>query len=376
MKKYKVLISLVLMALFLISSTFGTMNESDNIESQENLNIQYEKATVKHVEKAIDEYGQGYQAVTLVMDSGELKDKVVVVDNYLPQNLAYRIEVDTGDRVIVAIDNTGLNEQLYISDFYRNHVLLYLVIAFLVLLLIIGKTKGLKSMITITLTMVLVFKVLIPGILSGQNPLFLSIGISAIITMITICIVSGLNTKSLAAIIGTVSGVIIAALISIIIGNMITITGMMPDEAAKLLFLPNDIAANFKNLLFSGIIIGALGAVMDIAMSIASAIYEIYLANKNQSKKTLFKAGMAVGHDIMGTMSNTLILAYTGSSIPLLLLLSASGEKFLSITNMDIVATEIIRSLAGSIGLILTIPITAYVSVLLLKQSTILNKKG
>lgn len=363
MKKNRITMMVFILIVLMIVPTFSAQGHSED-----SLDIQYEKATVKNVETSVDEYGQAFQAVTVKMVSGSLKDKTFLIENYLPQNLAYRIEVEEGDRVIIAIDNSGLEEQLYISDFYRNHVLLYLVIAFLLLLIVIGRLKGLKSIITISLTMALVFKILIPGILSGQNPLVLSIGISAVITMITICIVSDINKKSFAAIIGTVSGVIIAAIISIVVGNTITITGMMPDEAAKLLFLPNDIAMNYKNLLFSGIIIGALGAVMDIAMSIASSIQEIYLANPNQSKKSLFKAGMAVGHDIMGTMSNTLILAYAGSSLPLLLLLSASGESFLSITNMDIVATEIIRSLAGSIGLILTIPITAYISVLLLKK--------
>jgi len=103
-------------------------------------------------------------------------------------------------------------------------------------------------------------------------------------------------------------------------------------------------------------------------MSIASAIKEIHKANPNIDHNSLLKAGMAVGHDIMGTMANTLILAYTGSSIPLLLILNASGEGFASIVNTDIIATEIVRSLAGSIGLIVTIPITAFISVLLIKR--------
>ncbi len=102
-------------------------------------------------------------------------------------------------------------------------------------------------------------------------------------------------------------------------------------------------------------------------MSIASAIQEIYMADKSQNRRTLFSSGMAVGHDIMGTMSNTLILAYTGSSIPLLLILMSYDTPLKSIANMDIVATEIVRALAGSIGLVITIPVTAFISVFLLK---------
>lgn len=351
-------------------SNNAVMNNENAGQMEQVSEITYEQAKVLDVVDfaAPDEFSEGFQEVTLEIISGEYAGEVFLIENHLPKNLAYRIEVGKGDKIIVAIDDMGSEKQIYISDYYRNNVLIVLVFIFLGLLIIIGKYKGFKSVITISLTMFLIFRVLIPGILAGYNSLVLSIIISAVITILTIFIVSGLNKKSLAAIIGTVCGVVIAGIISVIVGNTIEITGMMPDEAAMLQYLPNAIGLNYKNLLFSGILLGALGAVMDVAMSIASSIKEIYNANALIESKSLFKAGMAVGHDIMGTMANTLILAYTGSSIPLLLILNASGESFSSIVNMDIVATEVVRSLAGSIGLIVTIPITAFISVMFLKK--------
>lgn len=351
-------------------SNNAVMNNENAGQMEQVSEITYEQAKVLDVVDfaAPDEFSEGFQEVTLEIISGEYAGEVFLIENHLPKNLAYRIEVGKGDKIIVAIDDMGSEKQIYISDYYRNNVLIVLVFIFLGLLIIIGKYKGFKSVITISLTMFLIFRVLIPGILAGYNSLVLSIIISAVITILTIFIVSGLNKKSLAAIIGTVCGVVIAGIISVIVGNTIEITGMMPDEAAMLQYLPNAIGLNYKNLLFSGILLGALGAVMDVAMSIASSIKEIYNANPLIESKSLFKAGMAVGHDIMGTMANTLILAYTGSSIPLLLILNASGESFSSIVNMDIVATEVVRSLAGSIGLIVTIPITAFISVIFLKK--------
>lgn len=378
MKRKVFLITLLIILILTVSLSFSEdlsnksiANNENVLEDQHESNISYEKAKVLDVIDfaAPDEFGQGFQEVTLEITSGDYTGEVFVIENHLPKNLAYRIEVATGDRIIVAIDEMGQEKQIYISDYYRNNILTILVFIFLALLIIIGKFKGFKSVITISLTMFLIFKVLIPGILDGYNSLVLSIVISAVITIVTIFIVSGFNKKSLAAIIGTVSGVVIAGVISVIVGNTIEITGMMPDEAAMLQYLPNAISLNYKNLLFSGILLGALGAVMDVAMSIASSINEIYNAKVSIEPKHLFKAGMAVGHDIMGTMANTLILAYTGSSIPLLLILNASGESFSSIVNMDIVATEVVRSLAGSIGLIVTIPITAFISVIFLKKS-------
>ncbi|HKL41358.1 MAG TPA: YibE/F family protein [Clostridia bacterium] len=377
MNKKRIFIVFILIILtmtlgFAESIPENTGMNNENIENNEQAyEISYERAKVLEVIDfaAPDEFGEGFQEVTLKITSGEYAGEVFLIENHLPKNLAYRIEVAPGDNIIIAIDEIGNEKQIYISDYYRNNVLIILVFVFLGLLIIIGKYKGFKSVITISLTMFLIFKVLIPGILNGYNSLALSISISSVITILTIVIVSGFNKKSLAAIIGTVSGVVIAGGISIIVGNTIEITGMMPDEAAMLQYLPNAISLNYKNLLFSGILLGALGAVMDVAMSIASSINEIYNANSAIESKTLFKAGMAVGHDIMGTMANTLILAYTGSSIPLLLILNASGESFTSIVNMDIVATEVVRSLAGSIGLIVTIPITAIISVIFLKSN-------
>ena len=139
-------------------------------------------------------------------------------------------------------------------------------------------------------------------------------------------------------------------------------------EAMMLAYIPQEVNFDFRSLLFSGIILGSLGAVMDVGMSISSAIEEIYNANSNITRKDLFTSGMNVGKDIMGTMTNTLILAYTGSSIPILLLFMAYETSMIKILNLDIIATEVIRSLAGSIGLVLTIPLTAFIASVLIKK--------
>jgi uncharacterized membrane protein len=135
-----------------------------------------------------------------------------------------------------------------------------------------------------------------------------------------------------------------------------------------LTYIPQAVTFDFKGLLFSGIILGSLGAVMDIGMSIASSIEEIHRVNPSLTRKELFSSGMNVGQDVMGTMTNTLILAYTGSSIPLLLLFMAYETSFVKILNLDIIATEVIRSLTGSIGLVVAIPITALASSFFIKK--------
>ena len=135
-----------------------------------------------------------------------------------------------------------------------------------------------------------------------------------------------------------------------------------------LLYLPNNLTLEPKELLFAGIIWGSLGAVMDVGMSISSAIYELSINNKDLSFKELLNSGMNVGKDIMSTMSNTLILAYLGSALPLILLMMIFNQSNYKIINLDVIATEIVRSISGSIGLLFTIPITAILASYFMQQ--------
>jgi len=309
-----------------------------------------------------------FQNVKIRITSGKYKDEVLDIENVLPENLAYRIFVEKGDKIVVMIEENESGYQVYVADYSRMDYIKYLTILFVVLILIIGKMKGLKSIISLTLTIGSVFYILLPQILKGANPIPISILISIGVTIITIFLVSGINSKGIAAIVGTSAGVIIAGLISYYVGYKIHLTGLSAEEATMLMYIPQNITFNFKNLLFSGIILGALGAIMDVSMSISSSIEEIHNANNSFTTKELFKSGMNVGKDVMGTMTNTLILAYTGASIPLLLLFMAYETSLVKVLNLDIIATEIIRSLSGSIGLVLTIPITAFVASVLIKK--------
>ena len=201
---------------------------------------------------------------------------------------------------------------------------------------------------------------MLPLFLQEYNPIWVTVISAIFIVITTFFIIAGINTKSISAIIGTTGGVLIAGALAYTIGSAANLTGLSSEEANMLIFIPQNIEFNFRGLLFAGIIIGALGAVMDVAMSVASSMHEIREINPEIDSYNLMKSGMNVGRDIMGTMSNTLILAYTGSSIPLLLVFIAYEASMVKILNMDLIATEIVRSLVGSIGLILTIPITSF----------------
>ncbi len=156
---------------------------------------------------------------------------------------------------------------------------------------------------------------------------------------------------------GTVFGVIAAGLLALWIGELSYLTGFSSEEAQMLFYMGK--AINIRGLLFAGIIIGSLGAVTDVGMSIASAVSEIRDAQKRARPAHLTAAGLNVGRDIMGTMANTLLLAYVGGAFPLLLVLTGYEMPWLRIANMDVIATEFVRGMAGSIGLIISVPVTA-----------------
>lgn len=188
----------------------------------------------------------------------------------------------------------------------------------------------------------------------------MSLIVCVVVTLFTFVIVGGINRKTFSAIIGTIGGVLIAGIVSVIFSRFANLTGLGFEEAQMLLNIPQEVELDFKGLLFAGIIIGALGAVMDVSMSISSSMFEIIQAKPDISDRQLIKSGMNVGKDIMGTMANTLILAYISTSIPLFLLYFAHNISTVKLINLDIVASEIIRSVAGSIGLFITVPITAF----------------
>lgn len=313
------------------------------------------------------------QYVEVKIINGPYKGKVVTAEYALSLAFTEKQQntlLKVGDEVLLTmeLDDTGNIVSAYIYNVARDKSLLLLVILFAVVILAIGRMKGLRTLITLVLTVLAIFYVLLPLILKGFDPIFISVWVCMAITAVTLLLVSGYNRKSLSALIGTTGGVIAAGTIAKIIGNMAKLTGLGDEESMMLLYIPQKIEFDYKGLLFAGIIIGALGAAMDVGLSLTSAMFELKEQNPKIKRGAHIKAGMNIGRDMMATMSNTLILAYVGGSLPLLLLLMAYQMPFLEMINQDGLASEIIRSLAGSVGLILTIPITAVVAAFLCEK--------
>ncbi|MGI6366601.1 MAG: YibE/F family protein [Bacillota bacterium] len=310
----------------------------------------------------------GRQMLTVEILTGKFRGHVEEIENTFTGNPYRDLEVKAGDQVLLLLElDQGRLQNVHLDGIARDRYIYILTAAFIFTVVLIARTKGVKAVLTLVLMAFVILRWLLPLILQGHNPLLLTVLFTSLITLFTSVIISGINTKTAAAILGTIGGVLAAGLVAWIFGSAAQITGIS-EEAQMLYYADLDANIDVRGLLFSGIIIGALGAVMDVAMSISSAIAEVKLANPLLTFKGLFKAGYNVGKDVMGTMVNTLILAYAGGSLPLLLLFMANNLEYMSIINMDLVATEVIRSLAGSFGLLIAVPLTAVAASLFMSK--------
>ncbi|WP_434283906.1 YibE/F family protein [Clostridium botulinum] len=316
---------------------------------------------ITEVENKEGEKGQlSRSKVKVKILNGKYKDKVIDMDNLVSDKTYHETYAKKGNEVLINIeeDDKGNIKKAYIYEVVRYKYLKGIIILFLVLLSLLGGMQGIRSVLALLITTYAVLKVLIPLIMVGFNPILVSIIICIGVSILNLLIISGKNKKSYAAIIGTLGGIMVAGIIALISSNILQVIGLTDEEAQMLIYITGNPKFNFRGLLFSGILMGALGAVMDISMSIASSMKEVKINNPGISKKQLVKAGFNVGKDIMGTMANTLILAYAGGAMYTLLLISSYKLPFERMLNQDVMAAEIIQALCGSIGLIFTIPIT------------------
>ncbi|MBS4054492.1 MAG: YibE/F family protein [Thermaerobacter sp.] len=323
-------------------------------------------------EGGVDEFGfplRSFRA-ELELVSGRFRGQVVEITHVLTGTPAYDIVIEEGDRVLVGVETVeGELQEVVIADYERDRSLYALTLLFAGMLVGLGGKKGLKSLLSLIVIGILILYVFVPFLLRGASPIVLSVAVSAMATIFTILLVGGVNRKSAAAILGTLGGVSVAGALAIVVGGATHASGLSGQEAQMLMFIPQGISFDFRALLMASIIIGALGAVMDIGMSISSAMTEIRRADPTLSRRALFWSGMNVGRDVMGTMANTLILAYTGGSLALLLLVTAYEVPFVRLINMDSIASEVLRALAGSVGLVAAIPVTALAAAWLMRPT-------
>lgn len=303
---------------------------------------------------------------TIVFDakvlSGEIKGQIIraeqqVYDNYYPQ----QEPVETGDRVLVYEKPYDEGSDWAMLEYVRSHMLLALGIVFVLAVLAFGRFKGLNAIISLGFTVLAIFMVFVPAVLSGHNIYLWSIVTCIYIIIMTMLFINGADKKSFAAGMGCFGGVVMAGILTVIMDKALNLTGMVSEDTLYLQMLPIDSVIDLKGIIFAAIIIGALGAVMDVGMDIASALNELRSNLPDVSSKQLISSGFNIGRDVMGTMSNTLVLAYIGSSLSTTLLFVAYNVTFLELMNMELIVVELLQAIVGSMGILLSIPFTTFI---------------
>lgn len=302
----------------------------------------------------------GYQKVIAKVTEGQYKDNTYEIKNNISRLYNYKVEEGTKVVLILYKQNNG-NMIWDVYGYDRSSMIYVLAGIFIIVVIIIGGVKGIKSLVSLMFTLVTVIFLMLPLMFRGVEPMLAAVVSATLSIIVTLSLVSGINKKTVTAIIGTISGVVISGIIAYIFGELTYSSGMTMNDTESLIYIAEGTNLKVKGIMFAGILIASLGAVMDVAMSISSSLFEIYEVNKNIKQIDLFKSSMNIGKDIIGTMTNTLILAFAGGSITTLILIFAANMPYNKFINLEVLAIEIIQGLAGSIGIVLSVPITAAV---------------
>ena len=350
------------------------INKNKPINSDADVKTTYEVAKVVEVisdnttvDKKNDNIKKGSMELKIKILSGTYKGKEYTITNYM--SAMYNIDVDKGDKISVRIDlrNDGKLD-IAVYNYYRVGTVLLVMGMFALILVLIGGKKGFKALIGLVFTLVNIVYILLPLTLKGFSPVGVTFGVVLISTIVSFILLDGLSKKSIIATIGTLCGIAIGTLFALVAAKIMCVTTYQMEEAESLLLAMTTTKLHARNLLLCGIIISCMGAVMDVAMSISSAIEELVKVNDKLSIKDLYKSGMNIGRDAMGTMANTLVLAFAGNSLNMLVLIYSYGVSFTQLINTDFIAIEIIKAISGSIGIIVSVPVVAIVASYMVKN--------
>lgn len=359
------------------TSTTETAENSKEVVVEEN-KIFYVKAKVieagETTKKTVGDIEDTVQSVKIEILDGEYETKEFTTDFILSYDIEGKIlayELKKGDTVTVqlSVDANG-KVSPSIEGIVRSNYIYIMVAIFLLSIILVGGKKGIKAIVGLIITILAVWFILIKLIFVGYDAILMSIVTCAVIIVLTFIVIGGINKKVVTAAIGTLGGVVSAGIVAAIFSHLEELSGACED-AIQLSMNMQTATFNFRDLIFAGIVISALGACMDVGMSIASSLDEIKNKTKDISWKELFKSGMNIGRDVIGTMTNTLILAYVGGALKLILLFMACNMPITEILNKETIVEEIISAIAGSMGVVYTIPITAFVYAFLNRKKTI-----
>ncbi len=358
----------ILISIFIFGSLSGIVFAQNDVIQDKITTV---KARVLEVEKQEIKTVPGtdvtsnYQTLSVEILEGENSGKIVTVNNdYL--------SLKKGETFYLMVTTRGDGSGTFyaVSDPYRLPTLLFFTILFVVLVIIFGGIQGIRGLLSFAISIFAILYLLLPGILNGFSPILISLGVAGIIVIAGSYITHGFNKTTTSAVLGMIATLIITGIIGYIGVHSARLSGFATEESTYL-NIDTRGSIDFLGLLFGGIIIGLLGVLYDISIGQAISVEELHSVGKHLSRKMIYKRATRIGKEHIGALINTLAIAYVGVTLPLLLIYVKSSTSPIGIVlNKEIFATEIMRALIGSIGLVLAVPITTFISVYLLVKLT------
>ncbi|MBI9063840.1 MAG: YibE/F family protein [Marinilabiliaceae bacterium] len=305
----------------------------------------------------------GEQRLRVKILEGDFKGDIVTATNHLMGRMEFDKIFKAGDKVLVVLNKDETLKEIInasVVDHYRINTELILLGLFILLLIAFGGWTGVKALFSFVFTGLVIWKILIPGFLKGYNPILISLIAVIFLTAVIIFLVGGFSKKGCVAFLGAISGVVITGILSITFGNAFYIHGAVKPFSETLLY-SGFAHLKLTDIFYAGIFLSSSGAVMDIAMDISASQHELHKNNPEMKTRSIIKSGFAVGKSVVGTMTTTLLLAYSGGFTALLMVFMAQGTPFINIVNMNYVSAEFLHTMVGSFGLVLVAPFTAII---------------
>ncbi len=303
----------------------------------------------------------GEQEVIVELLEGDKKGEQVSIDNYLTQ--IHNIRVSNNQKVIVCADIPENADAYYTIFNYDRTFPLYLLIAFFAFaVILVGRRKGVRALLGVAFTLFTVVVFLAQAIFHGFDPIAVTLLTVLISTGATLLLLNGFSRRTAVGAISTFAGVCVTGMIFCVAAWGLHLSGYNSDTAEELLLVRDATGLAIRPLLLAGVLISSLGAVMDVAVSLAAALEELKLVNPDINRKQLISSGFNIGKDMIGTMSNTLILAFAGTALNTMICLLAYGYQFRQLFSSDYLAIELTQGLCATIGVVLTVPIATGVA--------------
>lgn len=354
--------AIIILAVILIPKIMDFIKDN---EAEETV-IGYSSGTVIGVVDAIIEEGmitlgdvtQPYQILSVNVSEGEYEGQSFEIEYGTRQIFNDMIEIKRGDRLLITISSTPDGSlSAHYTDFHRRNSLLLLFGIFVIFSVLISGWKGVRSIIGILLSLAVIILIILPGIQQGRDPLAVSIFGTFFFVSFSLYIIYGWTVKTHAAVLGSLLALAITGVLAYIFVYHSRLTGYGDENMFYISQLTQN-TLNVRNLLLAGILIGTLGVLDDLVIAQASSVFELYRNKPSQSFKSLFKSAMNIGQDHIAATVNTLVLAYAGASLPMLLLFSIRNIDYGLAINLEFIAEEFVRTLVGSLGLFAAVPIT------------------